>query len=573
LRNQWQQVSLVIFVMTGLSLVPKPVGAQEGSVNSPAWTAPAATARIPARATEEARAAQAQVRLYWEAQKNAIQAAYNDAISRQTDAETRLKQAQDQFNVLKSRGAPNESLRTADEAVSKTEEAVRTATAAVVSTRAAMDAAAAAAQSTVPSGELAVNANYLGRAEVAWNSTRLLNQNVGFLPSTIPALGQQFFGAQNQIGVSTGSALVDLSAATPVNVNSHISARVIGAATGGVSQDGSTPIASAFIQQAYAQYNHWAFGITETAFANPSALPDTLDIVGPNARVTALAQGFGTGQARASYTILPPDEYGAGLAWLVSVENPIPEIQASATNFGPPTGANTATYANIPDIITSFHYSDGCLQTADSTTKYLDTWDLQFASLFRDLGYENDTNSVVRNKFGWGESLSGAYRFALNPNIKPRDGVFFCVTYGEGIAHYIVDTSTPSTSLKNVGYDAMLNGGDLVPIPLLAWYASYQHNWGDHWRSNVTYSHVTLDTINPIANPLAYHSGEYVGVNLVYHIDLTVPTVPSTSSSSPTKDHPQQFSAGIEYLYGDKGILDGNFGHDHQIDFVIALSK
>jgi hypothetical protein len=415
-------------------------------------------------------------------------------------------------------------------------------------------AAAAAAPSD---GEVFVNAGYTGRVALLGDSTHMGTAN--FLPSGIPAPGQPFFNSPSQVsGLGSGSA-VDLAGSTSTDSgNAQVVSRMIvsnaGAATG-------TSAVNVVVQQAYGQWDRLTFGLSETAFANTSALPETLDLAGPAGRVTALSQGTGMGQGRLSYTLFTP--YGPGFSTILSAESPVPEIKSAVTS-NTVTGQNTAAFAKCPDFIVTCRLSDGLV----TSNGYDEKWNLQFSSLFRSLGLENDNRTLDLTTFGWGTSLSGFYRFDASPRTGMRNAAFFSTTYGQGISHYIVDLGTPATNLKSVGNDAVLNSsGSLVALPVLAWYASYQYNWAPQLRSNFTYSHVGLNSNTAGADPSYYRFGEYVGANLVYHRLLNV-RLPGTQAANS-----HNFFTGLEFLYGQKTILSGASGHDERLMWVTSLSK
>ena len=215
----------------------------------------------------------------------------------------------------------------------------------------------------------------------------------------------------------------------------------------------------------------------------------------------------------------------------------------------------------MPDLLGTLRLGVG-----EGTGKdYIEYWHVQLGSVARNLGLENDNNAFEQTVAGWGVSLSGALRFFLNNDLEVREGLFYSVTYGEGIVHYIVDVQ--SSSLKTFGNDAIVNSaGELVALPALAWYVSYQHNWTNDLRTSITYSHVVLDSsISPGQSVSPYRFGEYAGINLVYHRDFTIATdKPGTSHT---------FFTGLEFLYGQRQSLDGALGHDNRILLMLAFSK
>jgi hypothetical protein len=396
--------------------------------------------------------------------------------------------------------------------------------------------------------EAPINANFLGRAAAISDSTRLASFAGGnFLPAAIPVAGQPFFGSGPRANLQGSGSAVGIKAVGEV---------FPGAVAGAVAQilvkeaglpsdgTGSTNFA---IQQAFGRLNRLKVGLMESAFADPSAVPETLDLAGPNARTTVYSAGLGTGQGRLSYDFFSdaPD----GLKATASIEQPRPQIQTVTT---------TGTYARSPDFVGAVQYVEGDYDGP----KFYERWHLQFGTLFRNLGLENSPGTFRQDVFGYGLSLSGALRFVLNPNLETLDRVMFSVTYGEGISRYITDlNAAPDTN------DAVVNvGNELVPLPTLAWYIGYTHNWTDYFRSTATYSQVNLDSVAPLGATVSpYRVGDYVAVNLVYHRAF------QTQTDGKLKNH--NFFTGIEYLYGQKETLDAASGDAHRIMLVVAISN
>lgn len=400
------------------------------------------------------------------------------------------------------------------------------------------DAAKAAADiEEVLSSEVTINAEYMGRAALIEDNSKLADFSQGnFLPSAIPVAGQPFFNSPWRSTLQGSGNAVRLNVtADPepdLAVSGHAQVLVQSA---NLSLNGTGGDTTVSFREAFGRINRLSMGLIETAFADPGAVPETLDLAGPNARLTVQPAGFGDCQGRLSYDFFS-DGQRPGFMTTVSVEQPRPQIATSAT---------TATYAKYPDFISALQYTDGYIE--DGT--YNETWHVQFGSIVRNLGLQDDTNTFNQTVFGWGTSLSGSYRFTVNPDLCVRDRVVFSVTYGEGISHYITDLNAAGDA-----NDAVLNGANnLVALPVLAWYAGYTHNWTDYVRSTATFSKVNLDSVvplNPVASP--YRIGEYAAVNLLYHNRFFVKTA--------TDPEPHNFYTGLEYLFGHKETLDGASG-------------
>jgi hypothetical protein len=407
-----------------------------------------------------------------------------------------------------------------------------------------------------------ITASAAGRVELATDTTRLaLPTSGGFLPSSIPIAGQPFAGAPGQTGIFTTTAFVTVQAATPTdfgNVAAKVQVAPVATSTGD---------ASVVVPNAYAHvdnpnvFGSLGFGLAETAFAaDLTAVPETLDITGPNARVTIYQGGLGNGQARASYFMPFIKSQSAQVTGVLSAENPVPEIKSGAAGF--PT---TSTVASVPDFIGTLTYSGG--ETINQN--FIQSQRLQFGALVRSLGL--DTTGATgftstQRTTGWGVSLSGMSNVFVNPASTVRDSVYVSATYGNGIAHYINDLHTASTAFTTGGNDAAFNSsGALTALPTFAWYTGYTHNWGEKLRSTVTYSQVNLYSHGYLGSA-AYRTGEYLALNFVYHVPLYVPLKPGGTVDNSA---PRTFLTGPEYIYGQHESFSQHWGSAQRILWVV----
>jgi hypothetical protein len=410
-------------------------------------------------------------------------------------------------------------------------------------------------------GEAFIGVQADSRAAVIGDSTRLNGTSGGtFLPSAIPVAGDPFFGSGtrafvqgtgNSVGL-TGTVFTDNSDAFQLASKFMLQDANVGLPNTGTPGEGANVV----IQQAYGRYNGLVVGLTDTSISDADALPEILDIAGPNARVTVYQNGSGEGQGRLSYFVLRPE--AAGLALNLSIENPSPEINRPS---GALPGSTFDTFARFPDLLVATRYGNG----GYLGKTYIEDWHVQFGSVFRSLGLENDDGTFEQTVFGWGLMLAGTYRFVLNPNICQRDAFYGSIVYGQGVGHYIIDLRSQGTDVNN--NDAAVDAaGNLVALPALAWYAAYTHNWNDYLRSTTTYSEVMLQSIDtPTQAASPYHVGQYVQANLVYHNQFAL----ATESGPPQ----HSFYTGLEWLYGQKEMLDGSMGHANRVMWVVAFSK
>jgi hypothetical protein len=423
----------------------------------------------------------------------------------------------------------------------------------------------------------------VGRAAVIEDSTRLnATANPGFLPSAIPVSPtfptptpvQQFYGAPPRTNVAGSGSSANLFASQEFTDNSVV--KTLTANTTFVANDLSLAGTQLSIQQAYLQLDQLVVGLTETAFADNDALPLTYDIAGPNARVTVYEAGATGGQGRIGFWLhpLPTDNGGYGINF--SVEQPQPEI-ASPAGF--------STFARFPDFIGTVKLAGGEIFTdpksggthassAQPGGHYEQLWHIQFGSIIRSLGLESSNNSIDESALGWGFSLSGNYAFYWDNGVSIADSFYGSITYGDGIAHYISDLHTLPANQTTSGNDAVLRGTDLEALHELGWYAGYSHSWIDWLMSNVSYSHVTLDSVNVAKQAQSpYRYGDYVAVNLIYHVVKTysVQVLPPDKGGQPAMGS-YKFSTGLEYLFGRHETLDGHSGEDQRIMWVTEIS-
>ena len=385
----------------------------------------------------------------------------------------------------------------------------------------------------------------------------------GFLPSAIPVENQPFFGGPARTNVSGSSSSIGLQLNDTPAPDFNITAYTNLVVTNADSSTTGSPGVS--IQQAFIQMANLDVGIGETSFADNDALPPTLDTFGPNARVTIMDEmATAQGQGRLGYFLhqLPQNQAGYGYSIHASVEQPIPEI------ITPTTPKPFTTFARFPDLIGTVKIGEileaPTDQPGDSPKVYYEAWHIQAGGVVRSLGLEESNNSIDESAFGWGLSLSGHYTFNF-PDSCTRlpDAIYGSVTYGVGIAHYIGDLHSPSSS--TVGNDAVLEGTYLHSLPDLAYYAGYLHNWADHWRSLVCYSHVTLDSQGLPLKTLGttYRFGDYASANIEWH-RLVNGMVPVTT---------YDFNLGLEYIYGRFEELSGASGQDQRISLVAVVNK
>lgn len=415
------------------------------------------------------------------------------------------------------------------------------------------------------------NTNFAGRPTVATDTTRLDPGALGtFLPSAIPAKGQKFFNTgerTNVIGPGAGTASLQWLGAlddSAVAANGKIpTARGYATAVTAVAPDGSPTVA---LSNAYFQWKRLTIGVANTTFTDNEAIPETIDIAGPNA-LPSINNVNGKGAAQIRYQFLPlASESETGIYGFASAEAPNPQITLpTAVSQG--GVQHFSSFSPMPDFIFVFGYHDGETVTpycAKPGTKVFDEYShIQIGTIVRDLGVENDSATIRDTALGWGLQLSGGYTIfrRQDQDRQIRDVACFGVTYGKGIARYFNDLSLVSP------VNDAIESTTLTPLGVFGFYVGYIHEWNASWRSTTTYSHLTLqDVPNTPAFMDYYRQGDYVSVNLIRHFDRC-----TNNQTDKAVFHHLYF--GCEAIYGQKQDVASAFGNDYRFLFMIGATN
>lgn len=202
------------------------------------------------------------------------------------------------------------------------------------------------------------------------------------------------------------------------------------------------------IRQAFVTYNGFLFGQAWSNFQNVSALPETLDFVGP-AEGTVFVR-----QAMIKYT-------SGGFS--VSAENP----ESTITTAG--GVRNETDDSSLPDITARYTFKG-------------DWGHFTVAGLARQLTYKSGGADASTSSFG--VSASGRVNFGKN-NLK------YMVTAGSGLGRYVG---------LNVAHGAVLDGNDLDAIDSVSGFVGYQHHWNEKLRSTFLASYFSADNNQNLLN-------------------------------------------------------------------------
>jgi hypothetical protein len=396
------------------------------------------------------------------------------------------------------------------------------------------------------------------RATPVIDTTRLDPAAQGlFLPSAIPARGEPNFGLGERATIQGQGSSAGL--------NWIANLPAVGTVTGAAKieiLDTNPSTFSTAVTQAWLNWQNLIFGQTETLFSDVMAIPETIDLGGPSSRVSVRS---GTPEIR--YLLYQPGnakDDPTGFYAGVSAELPTVGV------FVP---AGFQTFSRYPDFIATIKYEQGTWgHNPCDDSQYFQGWHVQLGAVVRDIGVEdsNKQKSVLREETtGWGLQLSGRYTI-LRECPQLVDFFIFNVAGGEGIARYF-----ETLFLVNPVNDASFNpaNNELTALPVLGYFAAYQHDWSTSFRSTVCYSHLELEGDDHVvaAGTSPYRRGDYVAANLIWHYDVCETGKDNVIPSSSNTSH--SLYAGIEYLFGHKEDLNGNTGQDHRIMLMVAATK
>ena len=374
------------------------------------------------------------------------------------------------------------------------------------------------------------DANITGRVAAYCDSTRMNPNAYGyFLTSAIPVRGDAYYGSSWQGGVNSNGSQAGFDYSVP-------GTSVSGAFTIGI-QGASTDTITAIVPQATATWKWLTVGAQDSTFTDTLARPESLDLAGPIGLPTIRSATGVSTQPQIRISLPAIGERWNGLFTEFAIEQPGADVFAPAvvpvadttsggtTTLSPPI-SHYSGFSRFPDFVGRIYYQTGGT-AADNWTKkpvvYLPTH-LEFGFLLRDLGVEGDGKgapAIREETIGWGVQLSGRQDVPWFSNSDPINGchdyAFFAATYGEGIGHYFADLH-----MLNPVNDAAYNSttGLFSPLPVFACVVGYQHAWTDELRSNISYSHIDLDSQAIPGNGTSpYKLGDYFSINVIWSYD------------------------------------------------------
>jgi DcaP outer membrane protein len=284
-----------------------------------------------------------------------------------------------------------------------------------------------------------------------------------------------------------------------------------------ISNSWNSRLRHAFVKWDYAKDSSILAGQSWSTFFNVSALPDTLDFVGPAGTIFVR-------QPQIRWTM-------GGLQ--LAVENP-------ATRLNDASGSTY--YDNgqqIPDVIARYNGKMGEL-----------SWSA--AALGRQLRYEERSGSGAEegdsdDKFGYGLSFSGKWMLG-------KDDLRFMVNYGDALGRYMGLNSFNDGYIDSSGGD--FGSPSIETVDTWGAFLAYQHYWTPKWRSTFSVSASAAD--NPSTSNYAGADGlakEYQSM----HANLNWLPAP-------------KLSLGGEVILASKELEDGRDGDMSRVQFAVKYA-
>lgn len=277
------------------------------------------------------------------------------------------------------------------------------------------------------------------------------------------------------------------------------------------------------LRYAYGEWGQFLAGQTTSVFMDLDVFPNVIDYWGPNGMVFWRNVQF-------RWT---PYRTGSS-EFAVALEQPSNDVDSGQIReYDPELGGNIQGNETMPNLAAHFKTKG-------------DWGHVQVAGLLRDIGY--DTKGTQNNKpkgsvTGWGVNVSGTI------NTWGKDKILWQYVYGHGIASYMNDGGVDLAPKGR--FPTETDPGNVSPeaIPLTGIVAYYDHYWNEKFSTSIGYSTTYVDNSN-LQDGLAYTSGQYTSVNLLYY---PVPNI----------------MVGGEVLWGDLELNDGNTQDDTRVQFSV----
>jgi len=179
---------------------------------------------------------------------------------------------------------------------------------------------------------------------------------------------------------------------------------------------------------------------------------------------------------------------------------------------------------SYPDLITKF--------------KFNPTWgSLSLALMARQINYTPVTDNDEKSIWGAAVSLGGQI------NTVGADNIRFFLNYGNPLGRYGTNTFFADAAVDSAG--------NMNLISAVSGMLAYQHWWSDAWHSNVVYGIAYAD--QPEFAATANQQTQSFHANLLW---------------TPVKET----MIGVEYIYGNRELANGQNGELHRVQFSTQFS-
>jgi len=342
------------------------------------------------------------------------------------------------------------------------------------------------------------------------NSFDPIGSDDRFIVASIPPEGEGESGQDQRVTISAKRSRLNLDMRMDSSVG-QFRAFLEGDFAG--SGEGETD--NYRLRHAYGQYKQYLVGQTWSLLMDRAAEPEEIDFEGLSGQINER-------QPQARWTKGRGQEAGFAL----SFEDPQPEITG---------GQGVSVFGDVV-----------------ARRWRAKPWGhLSVGTILRDIRAQWDLDPTVEHeKFGWGLSFSGKYRFK---RWDERDNLVFQLNYGKGFGRYINDLDSAG------GQDGVFNDetGEFDTLPAFGGYVAFQHWWKgleEHLgllrdlRSTFVYSHVHVDNLDFQADD-AYSTTNRATMNVLW---------------SPIS----AIDLGLEFLWGERKNKDTSKGTAKQLQFV-----
>jgi hypothetical protein len=263
------------------------------------------------------------------------------------------------------------------------------------------------------------------------------------------------------------------------------------------------------LRHAYGTFYQFLFGQTWSTFDDPTSIPLTVDLDGPNSAVSTR-----TAQIRYMGTIDPT------LTWDAAIESP--SVEATI----PDSVGQQPSFQSFPDVIGRVRLSE--------------TWGhLQLAAVLRSISVRNPSGELDALA-GYGLLLSG--RIFLGGS-RPQ-GILYQIVGGKGISRFI-------TALSGEGLDLVYNplSGSVELTASGGGYISYAREWAPSLLSYLTVGFIRIRNIDFFPDD-AFRASQYVSGNLFW-------------------DPSPGMRIGVEYSWGRRVNRNGDYGDANRVSFIV----